>query len=94
MTKFKIGDQVRIIGYGQPFWWNSNSGMPRPNFPVIEENEDLTVFDLRPEIIGQVGIVSKAETCQGRGTYALEGTTIYAWYDDDQLELIFRPEYL
>lgn len=94
MTKFKVGDQVKIINYGHPFWWNPKSGIPKLNLPIIQENESLTVFDMSPELVGQIGIISQATTTQEIDQYAIEGIKHkHAWYTNDQLELVYRPQY-
>jgi hypothetical protein len=94
MTKYKVGDQVKIVNYGSSFWWNPKSGIPKLNFPIIYESVEVIVFDMNPELVGQVGVVSKANTTQNIDNYAIEGIKDkHAWYHNDQLELVYRPEY-
>lgn len=77
MTKFKLGDQVKVINYGNLI----NQGYPDQ-------------WDMCPEVVGQTGIISQAEVVQGESHYAIDNIIgKHAWYNDDQLELIYRPEY-
>lgn len=89
MTKFRIGDQVKIINYGNRGW----------RYEKIDDNGKLIqldepeVFDLNPQLIGQTGIVVKAKKTQNIDDYALFGPEKSAWYHNSQLELIYRPKY-
>lgn len=77
-NKFDIGDKVKVVGYGSLMWTNHGDGK-------------VTYKDMRPEMVGQTGIVSIAKECQGMWNYALvkiEGKS--AWYNEDQLEMVNR----
>lgn len=77
VSKFKVGDSVRIIKYGHLFWSYDN---PESVIP--------TWYDMSPELIGQIGIVVKATRTQGICHYALKGPSKYAWYNEEQLEKV------
>jgi hypothetical protein len=81
MTKFRVGDQVEIVNYGAPYWdWT--------------KGKEPVVIDLMPYLIGEVGIIAKAQTTQGQDKYSIEGIKgMTAWYDNGQLKLIIRPNY-
>lgn len=83
MTKFKIGDMVKVVNYGHRLLMGPD--MQLQGYPYK--------WDMRPEVVGQTGIVTTAEETQGRSQYVVEGPSKHAWYDDDQLELVYRPDY-
>lgn len=82
MTKFKVGDIVRVVNYGHLIW------------DINASNDGIIDVDINPEIVGRRGIIVKAYTTQGNDRYAIELDLIngsrgkYAWYDNEQLELI------
>ena len=76
-SKFKIGDKVRIIGYGHLFW---SYDKPSDKIP--------TWYDMSPELVGQIGIIANITNTQGIPKYALKGPNKYAWYDEKQLEKV------
>ena len=88
MTKFNIGDKVRIVNYGQLMWGNKSAhgGKLLEGFPIIQEDEDFLWVDLRPDIVGQEGVVDVAKTNQGIDEYSVHG--VGAWFNNDQLEFI------
>ncbi len=78
-TQFKVGDQVKIINYGHRI------------YSFDKEKQDI---DLSPEIIGKVGIIVEAHKTQDIDNYSIHGIKgKTAWYNNNQLELIYRPEY-
>lgn len=73
--KYKVGDNVVVIKYGHKIW-HCNNG-------------EYFTTDMCPEIVGQNGIIVKAETVQNIPHYAVDGIDgKHAWYDEDQLQLI------
>ena len=83
--KFKVGDKVRVINYGAPMWsWDEIPGATL----ISKDEKGPYWYDLRPEVLGEIGIVHEAHLTQGIPQYALNGTTIYAWYGEQQLEEI------
>lgn len=84
---YGIGDKVKIINYGH-FMWTSKEEWKayykakivfnkKPKH-LIEEQKDLFLWDLRPELIGEKGIVNKVSTTQNVPKYSIKG--IGAWY--------------
>ncbi len=62
----------------------------KPNNIIGESGTHYTV-DTTPEIVGKEGIIVKSERTQGIPSYAVDGIPEkYAWYDENQLELISR----
>ena len=86
MAKYKVGDQVEIINYGHKMWRNEK--MVDGEIIQLKETE---WFDMFPEKVGLVGIIIEAHETQNRDMYSLYG--IGAWYYNDNLKLIHRPEY-
>lgn len=83
MTKFKVGDQVKVVGYGHCVITGIN-----------ESGTDAKIIDLSPEAVGQIGIISQAREVQRIDQYAIEGIKgKHAWYQNGQLELVYRPKY-
>jgi hypothetical protein len=79
MTKYKVGDQVRVVNYGSWIWeWRA---------------QRMEWVDISPELVGQTGVVVDAHKTQEIDQYKLKGPNKVAWYHNDQLELIYRPEY-
>lgn len=72
---FKKGDRVEIIKYGHLMWEHKNG---------------KRIFkDLLPELVGQIGIVSKISVNQGIVEYSLDGILgKSSWYSQKQLKLI------
>jgi len=88
-TKFHLGDKVKVIKYGHPYW-HHKSNMKTLSFPIIEETENLIIYDISSDIVGQVGTVRDINSrYDGKNTYALDGIPDKtAWYYEEQLELI------
>jgi len=76
--KFGIGDKVKIINYGHQIWER------------IEGTDKVNIIDIHPDLVGQIGMISKAEITQGIPEYAIEGLAKHAWYDEGQLEMVSR----
>lgn len=80
-TKFRLGDQVRVVNYTR--WW----------VHYDKETDKWSRVETH-ETVGQVGIVREAHKTQGIDSYALADIKgKVAWYDNDQLELVYRPFY-
>lgn len=79
MAKLKIGDEVEVI---RGTWWISDG-------EIKWFNEDT---------IGSTGIITEADTIQGIDQYAIEpiikkGSLRHAWFNNNDLKLIYRPIY-
>lgn len=94
-SKFKIGDKVKIINYGHILWESKESykkhfeaGRYKTERPknLISEDEDFFFIDIRPDILGQKGVVDKVSEDQGKISYSISG--IGAWYSEKQMEKI------
>ena len=93
MSKFKIGDQVKIVNYGglgcisRRIYEEHKSAYS----PIVLKDDGVNtiVIDTCRDVIGATGVISKVED----GNYAIEGPSKHAWYDDGQLELVYRPKY-
>lgn len=84
---FKIGDKVKIANYGHAIWENKNQPFGEGhNFPTISEDENIRWIDIKPELVGKEGVVSKVGITQGIPEYSIEG--IGSWYSEKQLELV------
>lgn len=81
----KVGDQVEIVKYGALLW-------SRMELSCKKISDGL--YDTQPELVGQGGIVIDAHLTHGNPTYALSGPSKVAWYNDDQLKLIYSPGYI
>ena len=80
-TKFLLGDQVKVVNYGH---WRID----------YDENKGWSKVDTSKGIIGKVGIISEVSLIQDIAYYAIEGISgKHAWYQDNQLELVYRPSY-
>jgi hypothetical protein len=56
--------------------------------PLVGEREGLLYFDMAPELVGQVGMITNAHKTQGIDRYSIQGIPgKVAWYDNGQLEL-------
>ncbi len=79
MTKYKLGDQVKIVNYGHLYFGE----------------ESKQAVDIAPHSIGQIGIVTEAEKVLGVDKYslAMPSNCKQSWYDNGQLELVYRPSY-
>ncbi len=91
MTKFNVGDKVRIVNYG-------SISMQRGDLQEITRSKVITemesgwfMVDDHPELVGKIGIVSSVRESPiiGENAYALEGIDgKHAWYIEEQLELV------
>lgn len=73
--EFKVGDNVKIVNYGHTVWYM--------------EGESILMGDLRKDIIGQNGVISKTQNVQNVTTYCVNGIIgKTAWFNQNQLELI------
>ena len=88
MKDIQIGDKVVIVNYGHA-GYVSKEEAKRLNLMLLND-EDYCVYDMLPEIVGQVGTVSNIQTFnEGRIVYSLEGINgKCAWYNREQLELL------
>ena len=91
MTKYRIGDQVKIVEYGLMAW--TKEKIIDGKWRVLDTPE---WFDMSPERVGRIGIIIKATETQGKDGYVLwskkDGRT--AWYHNDQIKLLHRPKYI
>jgi hypothetical protein len=82
VSKFDIGDWVRVINYGHPQWNKYKMVKGKPQLV-------LGIFDVAPYLIGSIGKIIKIDRVQEIDHYMLEGIPRKtAWYYDDQLELV------
>jgi len=74
-TKYKVGDRVKIKNYGHKVWHNKDG--------------QYYTQDIHPEMVGQKGVIVKAEMTQNIPSYAIDGIKgKHAWFDEEQIELI------
>ena len=86
IAMFGIGDKVKIVNYGSLLWESKDV---KPSFKVLSVDEDGTYWcDMNPELVGKEGLVCKVSMTQGFPSYALDGISKYAWYNEEQLELV------
>jgi hypothetical protein len=94
MTKFKIGDHVAIENYGHIGWIHKEEfeRMVRAYGPtklkIIHEEDKMLTYDLRPELLGEEAIITKAIVTQGIDKYSLvldKGSI--SWFTNNQLTL-------
>lgn len=88
--RYKIGDRVKIIKFGHPFWVTKEELKVFPTSrPPLYEDETRSWFDMSPEIVGKKGVVSKVTVTQGVPKYTIEGIKgKHAWYTENQMEKI------
>src|SRR5690349_20339562 len=90
-TKFRLGDKVRVVNYGHLIC-STKEDMPTLNIISIEKG--LVYYDMNHDLVGKIGIIDNAHQTQGIDRYSINGIpTKHAWYDNQQLELIYRPDY-
>lgn len=87
MSKFNVGDKVRIVKYGSWMWVNKKEVQPT-DWPLIGEKENVYIYDWNSELVGQEGIVTQVTKPQNLYQYSLHGPNTVAWYDEEQLELV------
>jgi hypothetical protein len=94
MTKFKVGDRVTIINYGHIGWIHKEEfeRLTRIYGPtklkIIHEEDKMLSYDLRPELLGEEAVITKAIVTQGIDKYSLafdKGSI--SWFTNDQLKL-------
>lgn len=91
MSKFNIGDQVRVINYGSLIFITNYKKTDSDT--VWEETEAGITCDLKPELIGQTGIITEA-IGEENTAYSIHGIPDKKkGYADGQLELVYRPDY-
>lgn len=85
---FEVGDLVRIINYGHIVYNHKLSGIDLTNSKILKQDENGTIVDIRPELVGETGIIDGITITQGQYSYSLIGPSKHAWYYEDQLELV------
>jgi hypothetical protein len=94
MSKFHIGDKVKIVKYGALHWINKHDEYNKlhpPTENIIWEDENTWYCDMRPDLVGQIGIINAVpESHISSSPYQYSIDKIGAWYTDNQLELIAR----
>lgn len=94
MSKIKdieVGDVVRIIKYGHVLLVSKDYKIP-DHWPILKEEENGYLVDVRSELIGQIGIVDGKISTKECISYSLDGPNKHAWYSKDQLELVKTNE--
>lgn len=97
-SKYGIGDKVKVVNYGHLIWQNKTNqdaerkfheqlGIPYKELPVLSDDGKTQWLDLSPGLVGKEGIIDKISES---GDYALSGLSKYAWYSENQLELISK----
>lgn len=94
MTKFKLGDRVKIVNYG------SLAIVPQlPEYQTLLDNSKIigrydkksVLVDTNPQWLGETGTIEKCTITQGIEQYSIipdkEGVAT-AWFTTKQLELI------
>lgn len=88
--KFKVGDKVRVVGYGS-IHWEGKKVHPVSRFErkPYYEDDDFRYIDMQPELVGKVGVVDTVSLTQGRYMYAVDGIPgKHAWYSEGQLKAV------
>jgi len=90
IPKFRIGDKVEIIHYGNLMMEHKNSmcSFYHKSMPIVKQHVDFFLYDTQSELVGQQAIVVKALEGQSGYQYELTGVSKAAWYDEDQLKMI------
>lgn len=82
MSKYKVGDKVKIVNYGHLMWSHK-----KMSFPVVSEDGGIVWMDMSAELVGQEGVVNKITITQGNPEYGIDGIKgKCAWYNENQLE--------
>jgi hypothetical protein len=85
---YGTGDKVKIVKYGHLIGGSNNDPSER-SFPLIGVDGNIRWLDMSPHLVGQEGIISKAEMTQRIPGYAIEGIKgKHAWYDEEQMEMV------
>jgi hypothetical protein len=93
MNKFKLGDKVKVINYGNAFYLSkpvqSTFEPMLKLFPVFFENDDFIFVDTCQYMLGRIGTICNIEYVNKIPQYSLEGIEgKVSWYGEDQLELV------
>ena len=86
MSKFKVGDKVKVVNYGHLIWMSDEmANLMREPKPIPSKGE--YAYDLNPSVVGKGGVVKGVDS---KGySYALDGIAgKTAWFEEDQLELV------
>jgi hypothetical protein len=83
------GTNVRIVNYGH-IVRVSTFFYPEEPKNTIAEIDGWWYVDMSPELIGQEGTIDEARLIQGKETYSLKGPNCVAWYNRDQLEVLWK----
>ena len=84
MTKYKVGDKVRIVNYGHKVWMYQKMVDGK-----IIELDEVEWYDMCPERVGMLATIRKVTVTQGIDKYGL--TTELgniSWFHNNQLELV------
>jgi len=93
--ELKVGDTVKIVNYGHWIYMpRSQWEMQQKEFNftqekpdnVIKEEEDGWYYDINPDMVGRIGVVSSISS-DGKD-YSLDIVGKVAWYQRQQLEKI------
>jgi len=85
---YKVGQEVKIIKYGSLIWVTKNGPSIFDSFTTYSETDTIKFVDISPGLIGQRGVIDQVTITQEIPKYALKGPYKYAWYDEEQLQLI------
>ena len=97
LTKYKIGDKVRVVKYGHLMHMSKREYevIFPDGFPdnIFMEDQVSVVVDWRPEVIGKEGVVQIVSDGPNGIQYSLDGIPEKsAWYNHNQLELVKKNE--
>jgi hypothetical protein len=92
MSKFKVGDKVKVVNYGSIYW--TRKGEPVPSsFVLLKGSLEISPYlwyDMQPELVGKQGIITAVGSSGDE--YSLSGIEgKIAWYENQQLELQVNP---
>ena len=93
--KYPEGTTVEIKGYGSLMYVSKEEyklGVSS-TWKILGVGAFNWVMDSRPDLVGQTGVVRKAELTQGQWKYALDGPDKTAWYNEEQLKQIKNERY-
>ena len=108
VAKFKIHDQVKVINYGtksistestrriyEDFETEAFNKMTdlntKPDYSSV--GKGIKIIDINPEYVGKTIIIDKVSLSGSRASYSATGLNKRARWNEDQLELIYRPNY-
>lgn len=85
MSKFKVGDKVKLVNYVHPIHsFNEPDEMLKGMKIIFDDGKGHRVVDLSPERLGSEDIITEVINSQGKDSYSLSKS---AWYNENQLEL-------